>query len=298
MAVKGAVRISLDEGGTRWGVPVHTLTPLGAAGRGLSRGEQAVYTAFFAGERSFDLSPDETTAIHVGYAREVLHKALRKEHQGAVFRANRGALFAAIGLGAAAAIALVGVLAGGGWFPVAVWAAAALLAWWIGHTLRGWAAAWPGWLAIGLFALQIVLPVGLVAWLLSGTDLIPLVYAQLHVPTALAICGSGMVFGLGVLLCDAVIAAPTRAGKRLRAEIEGFRIYMRTAEQRPINARTPPDRTPERFERLLPYAVALGLPQQWSARFDDVMATAPLSSLGWATLLVATEGDHFGFHSR
>jgi hypothetical protein len=285
MAVKGAVRISLDENGTQWGVPVHTLTPLGADDRGLSPGEQAAYAALFVHERPIDLSPDETTAKFVAHARDMLHEALREEHCGATFRANRGALFAAIGFAVAAGVLLIGVLADGGAFLVAVWGAAAVLAWWLGHTLRGWAAAWPGWLAIGLFALRIGIPVGFVALILADPILISPTLRQVHVPTALAVIGSGIGLGLGVLLFDGIIAAPTRAGKRLRAAVEGFRIYMRTAEQRQINARTPPDRTPERFERLLPYAVALGLPQHWSAQFDDVLATAPLSSLGWLDMV-------------
>jgi hypothetical protein len=47
--VKGAIRITLDKGGTEWGVPVYSLSPLRAEGKQLSPGEQAVYAALLAG---------------------------------------------------------------------------------------------------------------------------------------------------------------------------------------------------------------------------------------------------------
>ena len=36
----------------------------------------------------------------------------------------------------------------------------------------------------------------------------------------------------------------------------------------------PPDRTPELFERHLPYALALGVEQQWTEGFADVLSKA------------------------
>ncbi|MDH3862187.1 MAG: DUF2207 domain-containing protein, partial [Gammaproteobacteria bacterium] len=39
-----------------------------------------------------------------------------------------------------------------------------------------------------------------------------------------------------------------------------------------LNLRNPPTKTPELFEMMLPYALALGVEQQWSQRFADVLA--------------------------
>ncbi len=56
--------------------------------------------------------------------------------------------------------------------------------------------------------------------------------------------------------------------------IEGFRDYLSVAEKDRMNLLNPPDRTPELFEQFLPYALALGVEQQWSEQFSDVLAQA------------------------
>lgn len=63
----------------------------------------------------------------------------------------------------------------------------------------------------------------------------------------------------------------TADGARLASEIEGFRMYMKTAEEHRLNMITPPERTPELFEKLLPYAIALGVSNQWCKKFNDVL---------------------------
>jgi uncharacterized membrane protein YgcG len=125
--------------------------------------------------------------------------------------------------------------------------------------------------------------------------LVPSLIDLLRDPALPGIAGAGAVYGLATLLFGRIMAAPARAGQRLRDRIEGFRIYMKAAEERPLNARTPPDRTPERFERLLPRAVAPGLTQNWAARFDDVLAVAPVSHFAWLDLPGGFDlGDLFG----
>nr|WP_320049986.1 DUF2207 domain-containing protein [uncultured Desulfuromonas sp.] len=64
-----------------------------------------------------------------------------------------------------------------------------------------------------------------------------------------------------------LIKAPTRAGRRLLDELDGFRLYLDVAEKDEMNLRHPPEKTPELFERFLPYALALDVEQHWAARF-------------------------------
>ena len=71
-----------------------------------------------------------------------------------------------------------------------------------------------------------------------------------------------------------LIKAPTKRGKKIMDEIEGFRSYMSVAEEERLNRENPPERTPELFERFLPYALALGCEQQWSEKFDGVLRAA------------------------
>ncbi len=80
----------------------------------------------------------------------------------------------------------------------------------------------------------------------------------------------GMGF-LGLLL--AVIFARlmprrTEAGVQTLAEIEGLAQYLSVAEQHRLEALYPPADTIERFERLLPYALALDAAETWADRFD------------------------------
>ncbi len=69
------------------------------------------------------------------------------------------------------------------------------------------------------------------------------------------------------LLFHHLLKAPTRTGRRLLDELEGFRQFLDVAEREEMNFRNPPEKTPELFERFLPYALALGVGQQWMERF-------------------------------
>ena len=56
--------------------------------------------------------------------------------------------------------------------------------------------------------------------------------------------------------------------------IEGFREYLGVAEEDRLNALNPPEKTPELFEKFLPYAVALDCQNAWAAKFAGVLAAA------------------------
>jgi len=70
--------------------------------------------------------------------------------------------------------------------------------------------------------------------------------------------------------------APTPKGQEARTAIEGFRVYMEKAEQLQLNAveaggEMPPPMTTERYERFLPYAVALGVEEPWTRHFERLI---------------------------
>jgi uncharacterized membrane protein YgcG len=74
------------------------------------------------------------------------------------------------------------------------------------------------------------------------------------------------------------LQAPTTAGRKIMDEIEGFRQYLGVAEEDRLNAMNPPDKTPELFERFLPYAIALDVENRWAKRFAAVLAAAGASA--------------------
>ena len=57
-------------------------------------------------------------------------------------------------------------------------------------------------------------------------------------------------------------------------QIEGFRMYMETAESGRLNIANAPEITTERFEALLPYAVALDVERPWANAFASALARA------------------------
>ncbi len=77
------------------------------------------------------------------------------------------------------------------------------------------------------------------------------------------------------LLFMYLMPAPTRLGQDVRTKIEGFKLYMDTAERLQLNASKVGDELPmmskARYERFLPYAVALGVEEPWSKYFEKML---------------------------
>ena len=63
----------------------------------------------------------------------------------------------------------------------------------------------------------------------------------------------------------------TPFGAKVKSELEGLKMYISKAEKRWLNILTPPEKTPEHFEEMLPYAVALGVENKWCDKFHDVL---------------------------
>jgi len=74
-----------------------------------------------------------------------------------------------------------------------------------------------------------------------------------------------------------LLKRPTEAGRVALDEIEGFRLYLSVAESDRLDLEHPPTRTPVLFEKFLPYALALGVEQQWSEQFSEIITTASFS---------------------
>ena len=74
-----------------------------------------------------------------------------------------------------------------------------------------------------------------------------------------------------------IMPAPTKKGQKIRSEIEGFKLYLETAEKGRLNAekdvlsgREPP-MTTERYESFLPYAIALDVEKPWTKYFEKIL---------------------------
>ncbi|WP_458400974.1 DUF2207 family protein [Mailhella sp.] len=132
------------------------------------------------------------------------------------------------------------------------------------------------WLGLGgwlIFKVKNVLDVLLRPW-------------QLLLFVILFFFGGGLVFAFsnfsnlanlalfGILLMPLafmpIMKQPAKRAMPILADIEGFAMYIGAAEAQRMNFQNPPDRTPEEFHRILPYAVALGLEEAWGAQFSDM----------------------------
>jgi len=71
-----------------------------------------------------------------------------------------------------------------------------------------------------------------------------------------------------------LLKAPTGAGRKVMDQIEGFKRFLSATETDRMNMMHPADRTPELFEKYLPYALALDVEQLWAEQFADVLAAA------------------------
>lgn len=91
-----------------------------------------------------------------------------------------------------------------------------------------------------------------------------------------------VVFGL-------LVRAPTAEGRKLLDEIEGLKLYLGVAERdelaRVSGPGEPPQLDAQRYEALLPYAVALEVEEAWTRKFTLAVgaaaAAATASKIGW-----------------
>ena len=71
-----------------------------------------------------------------------------------------------------------------------------------------------------------------------------------------------------------LLKAPTLQGRRIMDQLEGLKLYLTVAEKERLNLLNPPEKTPELFEKFLPWALALDVEQQWSEQFSDLLERA------------------------
>lgn len=264
LAVKKRVVIEDDDGD-------YAITKGGQGTELLTRTEQQLLKALPSG--TLRLKRGSHTAVNS--ARTAISSALSDEFAGTMFLRNlkwfvMGAIFSAIGL------IVSGFMMPSGEGAVVAFTAIFSTVWWGVILTVGWAMAQgvrSGSVWVKLKSLFMML------------FLVPFVLGGVAVPT-FTILGSGaswpMIFfivvavalGLFNLLFYWLLKAPTEKGRAVLDQIEGFRMYMTTAEEERLKILNPPEKTPELFERYLPYAMALDCENEWNAKFAAVLAAA------------------------
>ena len=247
LAVKGWITIEQED--KFFGKDTYRLTKRLADGKPLAPEEKAFYDAVFAHRDSIDLKNEEYAIM--GRALSAIQDALEKQSTAVYFNRNRA--FAAVGIGLSMLIALAS-------------ATESLVAWPL--------------VAFAFFFVQLVLTRGVRHWRPARIPLFGAAFLLVGVLSpgfgslfnnmriAIAV-PLALIVGLNVVFWR-LLYAPTEAGRKLLDAIEGFKMYLSVAEKDRLNLLNPPERTPELFERYLPYAFALGVEQKWSEQFADV----------------------------
>jgi len=70
-----------------------------------------------------------------------------------------------------------------------------------------------------------------------------------------------------------LMKAPTVLGRKIMDQLDGLRLYLETAESDRLNTGAP-EITTDRFEALLPYAVALDVEKPWAHAFEAALRRA------------------------
>ncbi|MEQ1771703.1 MAG: DUF2207 domain-containing protein, partial [Devosia sp.] len=87
---------------------------------------------------------------------------------------------------------------------------------------------------------------------------------------------TGLLAAITIIAVNIVFAwlmrAPTAAGRQVMDEVEGFKMYMDTAEKNRLNQVGEPPMSISRFEAILPFAIALGVEKPWSEHFEAELA--------------------------
>ncbi|MEO1552288.1 MAG: DUF2207 domain-containing protein [Pseudomonadota bacterium] len=101
-----------------------------------------------------------------------------------------------------------------------------------------------------------------------------------------------------------LMPAPTRKGQDVRTHLQGFRLYMEKAEKLQLNSvevgsEAPPPMTVERYEKFLPYAVALGVEKPWTKHFESLIPEdAANYNPTWTNMNAARIGSIGGMTDR
>ncbi len=265
LAVKGRMTIRNDD-------EDYTLSKKDNAGPALTRAESALYQA----TPNTALKLQQANHASVINMRGALEAALDDEYDGVMYLKNfkwfaLGALLSAVGLLGSA------FLLPGEDGPKAMFAGLFTSIWWVVI------------LAVGFASVKGALSGG-GAWsrirsLMGLLFLVPFVGAGILIPATAWAAGAispvlknfaiaAALLAVCNLLFFWLLKAPTKQGRGTLDLIEGFRMYMTTAEEERLKVLHPPEKTPALFERYLPYAMALDCENEWNNKFSSILAAA------------------------
>ncbi|MCP4996157.1 MAG: DUF2207 domain-containing protein [Gammaproteobacteria bacterium] len=265
MAVSGYLRIQESGSGS------FSLHKTGEMPK-LAAGEGAIASALFAsGTKSVSLIKSNHQKI--GKAVKAHKSALKRDYEKRYFSTNSGYLLPGVALSIGIVIAGLVTMLNVEQRMVTGFMAVWLTGWTFG-TYALISAAWKAWRSAFSGAGN-----SYAGAVTSTLFAVPFLGGEFMGIGMLIDQGSPMLAGVLAILVAINITfyqwmkAPTLTGRKLLDKVEGFALYLSVAEQEELAFKHPPEKTPELFEHYLPYAIALGVEQQWGERFSAVLAS-------------------------
>jgi len=234
----------------------------------LPAGEKLIFAYF---TEKGDLTVNKVNGPVLQRKRGEFVSAIQKENRAVWFKSNTG--YAVLGY-ALAFVLLAGMVA----FDVLdiLWLVGAfILGVVIGLSITSVGSIWKG----GLWSnLVTIVWVSIVLFNVVGFGLDSL--TQLTVNTAAIAAISIVVI---TVVFAVLMRAPTIQGRKIMDQIDGFKMYLETAEKERLNIAGEPPMTITRFESILPYAIALGVEKPWSEHFEGELARNAVSDASGST---------------
>jgi hypothetical protein len=111
-----------------------------------------------------------------------------------------------------------------------------------------------------------------------------------------------LVAAISIVVINVVFAvlmrAPTVQGRKVMDQIDGFKMYLETAEKNRLNINGEPPMTISRFEAILPYAIALGVEKPWSEHFEGELGRNAVAGASAGYTPIWYTGRDFTSNSR
>jgi uncharacterized membrane protein YgcG len=267
MAVKGYLTITEAHG-------TYTLTRTGktVGEAGLARTESAIAGQLFDSKSAIELKQENHGTISASIS--ALKTALRNEYEKVYFVTNHAWFIGGLAILGVTAVATALLCDNA---PAAAFMLVWLSGWSVGTSVLLHRAydEWMGVIAgpgsrIANFISAVFASVFAVPF--TGGLIIGMFFLMQSIAwlAAVALCAGGVASYVFYHL----LKAPTLAGAKIYDQIDGFRLFLVTAEKDRLEKLNPPEITPEVFERFLPYAIALDCENEWSKRFEAEAAAA------------------------
>ncbi len=275
MAVKGAIKITEKK-------KVYTLEKINDKVADLSSAEKLMLSQLFkSGATSIKLTNKKHAVISA--TRSALKGSLKNDFHKEYFKLNRKWLIPGILL-TVLSLAVMFITSdfdtNGDDFGIFLW----LSIWTVGCTALVSAAigAWKNVIANGWAQRGMAIFLTFFSLPFLGAEFLVIALSGVRFPLLLLVVAALLL--LVNILFYYWLEAPTVFGRKIMDKIEGFKMYLSTAEKHRMNLINPPDRTPEHFEKMLPYAIALGVANQWGDQFEgilDAAQTGPQQAQGY-----------------